>query len=67
MYNAFAVPIAQLDNAPPSEGGDCGFESRWARQIHQNACRRFFHKQDSFNKKSPNWGIFILPFWRPIF
>ena len=26
------VPIAQLDNAPPSEGGDCGFESRWARQ-----------------------------------
>ena len=26
------MPIAQLDNAPPSEGGDCGFESRWARQ-----------------------------------
>lgn len=22
-----------MDNAPPSEGGDCGFESRWARQV----------------------------------
>ena len=26
------MPIAELDNASPSEGEDCGFESRWARQ-----------------------------------
>lgn len=25
------APIAQLDNALPSEGRDCGFESRWVR------------------------------------
>ena len=25
------MPIAELDNASPSEGEDCGFESRWAR------------------------------------
>lgn len=26
------VPMVQLDNTSPSEGEDCGFESRWARQ-----------------------------------
>ncbi len=25
------APIAQLDNAPPSEGGDCRFDSCWVR------------------------------------
>ena len=25
------APIAQLDNALPSEGKDCRFESRWVR------------------------------------
>ena len=32
LYNPLYVPIAELDNASPSEGEDCGFESRWAHQ-----------------------------------
>ena len=34
---AFIAPVAQLDRASPSEGGDCAFESR---RVHQKLCRR---------------------------